>query len=74
MISFNGDVRLLKMPPIINPLREDEAPPVPVQPAGKGQAAAMQQLNVNPSQQNLDDKLNLKLDLDSIPTQNLDIN
>lgn len=29
VISFNGDVRLLKMPPIINPLREDDAPPVP---------------------------------------------
>eukprot|EP00347_Sterkiella_histriomuscorum_P023831 403333237 len=75
--SFSGEVKLIKLPAIINPMRDDEptqAPPSQT-PAGKNQPAAQQQtLSVNLSQQNLnEEKFNLKSEIDTLHLQNLDL-
>lgn len=83
--SFSGEVKVLKLPPIINPFRGEDShaqgQPVPTQvpPAGaKGQPAQAQQpsnqaLNKNPSQAVIDENSVLKHDIENIPLQNLDI-
>lgn len=76
IITFGGEVKLIKLPQIINPMRDDEpAQPPPAQaPAGKGQPAAQaQNLAQSPSTSQLEDKFNLKSDIDSIPVSNLDL-
>ena len=78
VVSFNGEVKLFKLPPIINPLRDEEQAQTSAQaqaPA-KGATASLQvqHQTQTQSQSNLEEKVNLKAEIDNIPTSNIDYN
>jgi len=78
--SFNGEVKLFKMPAIINPTRDSDEPasanpPAALQPpapGGKGQPAPAQAAPQQPVS-NEEKTLTLRPELDQIPLINLDI-
>ena len=76
--TFNGDVKLIRMPPIINPLRDsDESPaqtqaPAQTVPTGKGQPPPAALLQVQPASTE-EKAFNLKSDIDSIALTNLEL-
>lgn len=76
--TYNGDVKLIKMPAIINPLRDSDdgpaqtqAPAQPV-PTGKGQPPPAVLLSVQPAS-TTEQAFNLKSDIDSIALSNLEL-
>ncbi len=74
--SFNGDVRLIKMPSIINPVREGDEPvnatPIQPPPGGKGQPAPAQTI-APPSGAQEEKPIVLKPEIDAIPLQTLEL-